>query len=681
MSPRRIARIAGVLVGYWTLFYLFDSASTVFEVAPGVSTWYPSAGLNLALIVVMGLRFLPAVFVASFVSGLWIADPPLPAVHLILPNLILTLANGAAALWLRRVFTPRHPFTLRTIGAFVGVAVLLPGVVSTLAVASYDLTGLGGHDAGFLSVVTGWWIGDAVGILTLAPPLIIAAAVWMRPEMLDDATLSQLQFRLNESGILSFTAELAIIVGSLYLAFYVPEQQHFQFYVCFLPLLWVALRHGLPRATLAALLLNVGAAVAIRHQGSVDVILEFQFFMLSLALTGLLLGLLVSERQRAARILQEAGRQLERRLGSYGTASAQRGGFFRPVPHSARPNGARGVTLRDSTRDGSTRDGSTRDDASAHADSTKNHAGDQEGDNAGDDPAGASIRGLTDVLTSSSDLLSRSTENLVALNEQLYQSERRLNALNAQKDKFLSLISHDLKNPLVGIRGLAQMLSERDGPEDNRRPLELIERSSQQALDLLDNLLTWARLQTGHFTPEPERHSLHALVDDTIGLLESQASQKDVALENGVDTGLQVDTDPFVADTVLRNLVSNAIKFTEPGGYVSVTARAVHDGTVEVAVADTGVGIPPARRKSLFLIDHQTSTQGTEGESGTGLGLHICHELVECQDGRIWVDSTEEVGTTFYFTLPAVGTWTDASEPTPRYSSVAQTWGGRTGAV
>jgi len=149
-------------------------------------------------------------------------------------------------------------------------------------------------------------------------------------------------------------------------------------------------------------------------------------------------------------------------------------------------------------------------------------------------------------------------------------------------------------------------------------------------------------------------YRLRTLVTDAIGLLESQANRKQVTVENSVQPGIVAYADPLVVDTVLRNLISNAIKFTESGGYVNISACTAPGNRIEVSITDTGIGISAERLKQVFEIDREASTtSGTDGETGTGLGLHLCRELIERQGGSIWADSTPNIGTTFYFTLPA----------------------------
>ncbi|PEN13575.1 hypothetical protein CRI94_09705 [Longibacter salinarum] len=642
--PHRFTRKAALLVAYGALFFLFDTFATQFEVAPGVSIWYPSAGLNLGLLIILGARFAPVVFLMSFLSGLWVAEPAIPAFHLVLPNLFIALANAGAAWWLRKSFSPDHPVSLKLGGRFMLVALGLPLVVSIGAVSAYAVTGLEGYtlDTVF-TAASSWWTGDSVGILTITPLWLLAGyAALGRPD-LGDAGREQVRFFLRSvDGWASALVETTMVLGALVMAFFFTREGHFQFYVCFLPLLWIALRNGLPRALVAVLLINLGATVAIHARGTQDDLLEFQFFMIALALTGLLLGLLVSERRRAVYVLQRVTGQLDGRIQALPTVSLPE----QNAPESSAGGGDGEMAHVYAADRWTNRPPSIDSDGEADDDGELLSSVDENGDS-GSRPY---IWGANDVLTSSSDVLRRSAENLVELNQMLVRSKQELSRSNEQKDKLLSLISHDLKNPLVGIRGLSELLATQNPPSSFERPLALIQRSAEQALDLLDNLLTWSRLQTGHFNPSLGVHSLRLLVDDAMSQLETQAERKNITIENRVGPAIAVFTDAFIVDIVLRNLGSNAIKFTDSGGRVRIAAE-TDEGQVTVSVSDTGMGIPESIRDHLFEMTSQSSRSGTEGESGTGLGLHICQELLVEQGEEIWVDSSPETGTSFYFTL------------------------------
>ncbi|MFZ0283072.1 MAG: hybrid sensor histidine kinase/response regulator [Bacteroidales bacterium] len=239
--------------------------------------------------------------------------------------------------------------------------------------------------------------------------------------------------------------------------------------------------------------------------------------------------------------------------------------------------------------------------------------------------------------------------------DSLIKSELRLKELNATKDKFFSIIAHDLKNPFTCLLGATELLNEKIGTMDNEQILELIQilnDSAKSGYEILQNLLDWSRSQTGMITFNPGIINLKELIDENISDLKLCSSRKEINLFSDVKADLPVFSDKNVIDTVLRNLISNAIKFTHKSGTVKISV--VNEGDVVVVkVRDTGIGIPEKNIGDLFRIDTKYSRPGTGMEQGTGLGLKICKEFVEMQGGELRVQSVVNEGSDFIFTIPA----------------------------
>ena len=238
----------------------------------------------------------------------------------------------------------------------------------------------------------------------------------------------------------------------------------------------------------------------------------------------------------------------------------------------------------------------------------------------------------------------------------LRESEVRLRELNAQKDKFFSIIAHDLMGPFNGILGFSELLVAQINEKDYEGIDEyaaMIEQSSKQSVELLRNLLEWSRAQTGRLEFKPVPLDLNNLITENTRLFDVIAAQKSITIVQDAPATLQAFADPQMIRTVLRNLVSNAIKFTHPGGQGQITVNAYQDAAdIVICVRDNGVGISSNRQQKLFRIDENDSTPGTKQETGTGLGLILCKEFIEQHQGRIWIDSQEGSGATFYFSLP-----------------------------
>ena len=236
----------------------------------------------------------------------------------------------------------------------------------------------------------------------------------------------------------------------------------------------------------------------------------------------------------------------------------------------------------------------------------------------------------------------------------LLENESRLQELNATKDKFFSIIAHDLKSPFNSIIGFSNLLIRQIEEKDYaaiERYASIIQSSSQQAMDLLMNLLEWSRAQTGHIVFTPEKIDFAASINQVTELLFAFAQQKSITIYSETSVNLSFFADKAMINTILRNLISNAIKFTNVGGEIIISAKQMLNDLV-VSVSDNGIGMDEETTSKLFRIDQHHSTLGTEKEKGTGLGLLLCKEFIEKHGGRIWVESEPRKGSKFHFSIP-----------------------------
>jgi PAS domain S-box-containing protein len=236
----------------------------------------------------------------------------------------------------------------------------------------------------------------------------------------------------------------------------------------------------------------------------------------------------------------------------------------------------------------------------------------------------------------------------------LVKSEARLRELNASKDKFFSIISHDLKSPFNSILGYSDILLEQireKNYEEIQEYAEIIQKSSVLALDLLVNLLEWSHSQSGRMKFNPEYIEFVTLIHEAMELSNHTAGQKSITILSELPLSVMIYVDKAMINTILRNLISNAIKFTNPGGKIVISAKHIKDELV-VAVHDNGVGMTKEIIEKLFRIEEVYSTIGTQNEEGSGLGLLLCKEFILKHDGKIWVRSQPGIGSKFYFTLP-----------------------------
>lgn len=236
----------------------------------------------------------------------------------------------------------------------------------------------------------------------------------------------------------------------------------------------------------------------------------------------------------------------------------------------------------------------------------------------------------------------------------LRKNEQELIEQNASKDRLFSIIAHDLKSPFTAIIGLTEILVEEFNSLDRAGQLRFLsdlKSLSENTLKLLENLLQWAGSRTGKIMFRPKTLDMKLIASNAIIALYHMADQKRIKLISMIPPDIQIYGDEEMVGSVLRNLISNAVKFSQPGGSVIVGGKKTKDGIV-VSVADKGIGLNDKEKGIIFAIEHMYSRTGTAGESGTGLGLILCKEFMDKHQGKIWVESEEGSGTTFYLLFP-----------------------------
>ncbi len=265
------------------------------------------------------------------------------------------------------------------------------------------------------------------------------------------------------------------------------------------------------------------------------------------------------------------------------------------------------------------------------------------------------IKGVPHLLTISRDIAERKK-----MEELLKKQNEELHELVSTKDRFFSIIAHDLKDPHNAILGFSEILSgsyDILSDQDRKNYIGNILHSSQNLARLLRNLLEWANSQTGRMIYKPENINIAAVVQETMDILVYQAKIKQIRLIPDINASQEVFADPNMVRTILRNLVSNAIKYTHRNGFVKINTSPVTNKNrkpdfLEISVIDNGIGIKKENLNNLFKLDHKVKTPGTEEEMGSGLGLILCYELVRKNNGYLNINSEENVGTTVTFALP-----------------------------
>ncbi|MCF8229589.1 MAG: hybrid sensor histidine kinase/response regulator [Bacteroidales bacterium] len=241
-----------------------------------------------------------------------------------------------------------------------------------------------------------------------------------------------------------------------------------------------------------------------------------------------------------------------------------------------------------------------------------------------------------------------------SLEKKVGERTYELQELNNTKDKFFSIIAHDLKNPFNALLGFSQHLVEEyenTSGEEIKEMLYAMKEASENAYKLLQNLLEWSRSQTGRISWNPGKLFMESLISENIDILKKAAINKNIKFEVDLPDVLIAYADENMVKTIIRNLLSNAIKYSYEGGKITVSGK-VDSNYIRICIADQGVGIDEEGKKKLFRIDSDYSTTGTANEEGTGLGLILCKEFVEKNKGEIWVESEKGKGSKFCFTLP-----------------------------
>lgn len=242
----------------------------------------------------------------------------------------------------------------------------------------------------------------------------------------------------------------------------------------------------------------------------------------------------------------------------------------------------------------------------------------------------------------------------VATHLKICRQNADLRELNATKDKFFSIIAHDLRGPIGNMLSISEMISERGQVDEDTlfMFLKLQKELSKDTIQLLENLLIWARSNTNRIDFEPVSMDLNLLIKESIEGANVQAMNKNISISDTTNTKFEVIADENMIRLVLRNLISNAIKFTPQGGQISISVNSGSDRSTIISVKDSGIGIPPDMLEKLFSIDSSNKRYGTDGESSSGLGLVLCKEFAEKHRGNISVESEEGKGSEFSFSIP-----------------------------
>jgi signal transduction histidine kinase len=250
-------------------------------------------------------------------------------------------------------------------------------------------------------------------------------------------------------------------------------------------------------------------------------------------------------------------------------------------------------------------------------------------------------------------------EEIKTQSEELKDKNDKLEELNATKNKLFSIIAHDLKSPFNSLLGISEQLAENHesfSDDELEKYLKIVKDGTVKTYNLLENLLTWAQSQTDRIKFEPKNTDIHELGNTIISLVAESAKNKNIRINSEIPKNTVVFADVNMLNTVIRNLINNAIKFTPEGGNIILKSQIIINNDnreyIQISIQDRGVGIKPEIITKIFSISESITTKGTNNETGTGLGLIVCKEFVERHGGKIWVESEINKGSEFLFTIP-----------------------------
>jgi signal transduction histidine kinase/DNA-binding response OmpR family regulator len=580
-----------ILLGYILLVAACESIFPWTGVVRGTALWHPAEGLHFALAVLVGpLRATPLIAGATLLNGLF---AEVNAGAALTAAVLAGGGHAAAGAWLRPRMKRQHPAAPRSVAQSVVVALLVGLTVGggTGLVVRVLETG----SIGSFALLLKGGLASAVGIGAVAPSALQLLLVKVYPWMQSVTPDRLLGVSLPRRKQILLAGQVAAVIGSLLLARYVLPSGA-GYYVCFLPVLWMAYHSRLSRASLGVLMTVLGL-VLIRPPDAA--LLPLQELALLIFLTGSLMGALTSERKRSFRALQ-------REQSAAGAA---------PVPDDA-----------------------SMDDP--HLQETAQRLRRTEPD---------TIQYHVEEILLARESLAQDRHELVVEKEELESRNRR-------KDEFLANLTHEFRTPLTLILGPIRQLL--DGqhealPQPVREQLHLMKRNAVRLKRLTEQILDLARLDAGRLSLEQRRADLAALVRETARSFTPLAERQDVTLTVHAGDPLQASFDPLQLEKVVGNLISNALKFTPEGGRVAVRLEsAPTKKEARILVEDTGIGLSEEEKEHVFDRFYQVDGSATRRQEGMGIGLALCSELVEQHGGSLRVESEQGRGSTFSVHLP-----------------------------
>jgi len=658
------------------VYVALDRSAVYFQIWSGISAWYPPAGLALALLMDLGMSFVPWYLLAGCLAGVINYHHPLTAYGFWYATPVIT-AGYAGVSWILGRSRKRGEGFAELNDVFRFVAVALCG---SFAVAAGGVWGVlrdhGITSSQYPQALLNWWAGDSVALICVTPFLLVhVTPSLVRIERGEDMrpqadNLSEVRPGLRKRW--THTAESFAQVFSIFLVIWIvfgwnlPRRHEF-FYLFFLPIVWIAVRRGLPGATAGILALNFGVMLVVSEFPSgAHTLPLLQALTLIVSLTGLTLGALVSESQKTQVVLQESEERF--RLGFEegpvpmtmvsldGKIFNANRAFEEMVGYSREE--LRSLSFLDITYPGDLglQDSATEALARHEKKSYRieKRYVKKNGETVWIDLTATVIRDADGKALYGFGIAQNITERRRAEAELLRAKEAAEEA-NRAKSEFLANMSHEIRTPMNGILGMTELALGTSLTGEQHEYLSSVQSCGETLMSLLNDILDFSKIEAGRLDPHAEPFNIRETIFEVLTLLSPRAREKGLRTSYFVDEEVPGSAlgDSVRLKQVLTNLIGNAIKFTGEGNvavHAGMESAAEDFFLMHFSVQDSGIGIAPEKLKLIFEAFTQADGSMTRRFGGTGLGLTICRKLVDMMGGRIWVQSAAGRGSTFHFT-------------------------------
>jgi PAS domain S-box-containing protein len=665
----------------FVIVYLAADRSTVFlQIWSGISAWYPPTGIALALLLGLGVRYAPLYVLAGLLAGRVNYHQAYFTYTFVLGDPLIFGTYTLTAKLLRDVFKiDWRLMSIRDVMVLLFVALPASGIAAALGTLMIALDHAVPWNE-YVKASLNWWVGDAVAIACLTPFCLVFVMPGVRrfvgfvqtaADVESDSQANSIHEAHGSSWIFESICFLTIIAGALWFVLGPRSaDNHDMFYVFFLPIIWIAVRRGLRGATTGIFILDIGIVLSLKFsRGDPAHFAMLQFLMLILSLTGLVLGALISERERTERRLSREEERLRLLLESVGEAvygvdvegncTFCNAAFLRNIGYAtSQPLLGKNVheLIHHTRADGSPYPWTECPLRNAFLTGEKVHSPNELmwSSNGESFPVELWSSPLiqNDRVAGAVVIFTNITERLRA-EESLRLAKESAEAANRAKSDFLANMSHELRTPMNGILGMAALAMDTDLSTEQREYLGMVKSSGESLLSLLNDILDLSKIESGKLELEVTDFSIEDCIEQALQPVIPQAQEKGIDLVWDVtDVPPMVRGDQVRLRQVLINLVGNALKFTNQGE-VTILAE-LSDKTessmrFHFAISDTGIGIPVEKQRKIFEAFAQADMSTTRRYGGTGLGLSISERLVKLMNGRIWLESEVGQGSKFHF--------------------------------